>query len=79
MSGLQVFISSSMRACAKTVSWKVTLPVTPLCTSRYVATYSSGFPCPIVVEVVIGFLEGVQVVLSFNKESLCERRFNNSA
>ena len=38
MSGLQVFISSSMRACAKTVSWKVTLPVTSLCTSRDVAT-----------------------------------------
>ena len=38
MSGLQVFISSSMRACAKTVSWKVTLPVTSLCMSRDVAT-----------------------------------------
>ena len=37
--GLQVFISSSMRACAKTVSWKVTSPVTPLCTSRDVATH----------------------------------------
>ena len=39
MSGLQVFISSSMRACARTVSWKVTLPVTSLCTSRDVSTH----------------------------------------
>ena len=38
MSGLQLFISSSMRACAKTVSWKVTFPVTSLCTSRDVST-----------------------------------------
>ena len=40
MSGLQVFISSSMRACAKTVSWKVMFPVTSLCTSRHVSTHS---------------------------------------
>ena len=38
MSGLQVFISSSMRTCAKTVSWKVTFPVTSPCTSRDVST-----------------------------------------
>ena len=41
-SGLPVFISSSMRACAKTVYWKVTLPVTPLCTSRDIATVSAS-------------------------------------
>ena len=39
MSGLQVFISSSMRACANNVSWKVTFPVTSLCTSRDVSTH----------------------------------------
>ena len=36
----KVFISSYVRACAKTVSWKVTFPVTSLCTYRDVSAHT---------------------------------------